>query len=43
MTEAGVLNDPYVDEVYGLHLTTQTPAGQVSMRPGPSMASADFF
>jgi amidohydrolase len=43
MLEAGVLNDPYVDEVYGLHLTTQTPAGQVSMRPGPSMASADFF
>jgi amidohydrolase len=43
MIEAGVLNDPYVDEVYGLHLTTQTPAGQVSVRPGPSMASADFF
>ena len=43
MIEAGVLDDPYVEEVYGLHLTTQAPAGQVGVRPGPSMASADFF
>lgn len=43
MIEAGVLNNPYVEEVYGLHLTTQTPAGYVTVRPGPSMASADFF
>ncbi len=43
MIEAGVLDQPRVDEVYGLHLTTQTPVGHVSLRPGPSMASADFF
>lgn len=43
MIEAGVLDDPHVDEVYGLHLTTQSPAGHVTVRPGPSMASADFF
>jgi amidohydrolase len=43
MIAAGVLNDPYVEEVYGLHLTTQTPAGYVTVRPGPAMASADFF
>src|SRR5262245_22994803 len=43
MIEAGVLDRPHVDEVYGLHLTTQTPVGHVGLRPGPSMASADFF
>src|SRR5205085_9583876 len=29
MIEAGVLDDPRVDEVYGLHLTTQMTAGHV--------------
>jgi amidohydrolase len=43
MIEAGVLDRPHVDEVYGLHLTTQTQVGHVGVRPGPSMASADFF
>src|SRR5437763_4563846 len=43
MIAAGALDDPRVDEVYGLHLTTQTPVGQVGIVPGPSMASADFF
>ncbi len=43
MIEAGVLDDPHVDEVYGLHLMAEAPAGQVVVRPGPSMASADFF
>lgn len=43
MIEAGVLDNPRVEEVYGLHLTTQTPVGHVAVRPGPSMASADFF
>jgi amidohydrolase len=43
MIEAGVLDNPRVDAVYGLHLTTQSAVGQVGVRPGPSMASADFF
>jgi amidohydrolase len=43
MIDAGVLNHPRVEEVYGLHLTTQTPVGHVSIRPGPAMASADFY
>jgi amidohydrolase len=32
-----------VDTILGLHLTTMYPAGHVAVRPGPSMASADFF
>ena len=43
MIDAGALDDPRVAEVYGLHLTTQAPVGRVTVRPGPAMASADFF
>ena len=43
MIEAGVLEDPRVDEVYGLHFTTTLPAGGVQARPGPSLASCDYF
>ena len=43
MLAAGALDDPRVEEVYGLHLTTQTAIGQVGAVPGPAMASADFF
>src|SRR5262247_522475 len=43
MIAAGVLDEPHVEEVYGLHLTTLTPAGHVQVRPGPSMASCDAF
>jgi amidohydrolase len=43
MIAAGVLDEPRVEEIYGLHLTTQTAVGQVGAVPGPAMASADFF
>ena len=43
MIQAGVLDQPRVEEVYGLHLTTQMPSGQVMVRSGPNMASADAF
>jgi amidohydrolase len=43
MIEAGVLDHPRVDEIYGLHLTTQDRAGSVNVRRGPTMASGDGF
>jgi amidohydrolase len=43
MIEAGVLENPRVDEVYGLHLTTQIAVGKAMVRPGPNMASGDGF
>jgi len=43
MIEAGVLDNPHVEQIYGLHLTTTAPAGYVTARPGPAMASADIF
>ena len=43
MIEAGVLDNPRVDEIYGLHLTTQDATGSVNVRRGPTMASGDGF
>ncbi len=43
MIKAGALENPHVEAVLGLHLTTLQPAGHVAVRPGPSLASADFF
>jgi amidohydrolase len=43
MIEAGVLDNPRVDEIYGLHFISTLPAGRVQARPGPSLASCDYF
>ena len=43
MIEAGVLDNPRVDEIYGLHFTSALAAGHVQARPGPSLASCDYF
>jgi amidohydrolase len=43
MIDAGVLDHPRVDEIYGLHLTTQDKTGTVNVRRGPTMASGDGF
>src|SRR5918996_2869060 len=43
MIEAGVLEKPRGDEIYGLHPTTQDKAGTVNVRRGPTMASGDGF
>lgn len=42
MIEDGVMDDPKVDAVFGLHLTS-TPAGTVGVRSGPSASAADTF
>src|SRR5262249_33386532 len=41
--EAGGVENARVDEVYGLHLTTQDKTGTVNVRRGPTMASGDGF
>jgi len=43
MIEAGVMENPHVDSVLGLHLINQFPTGQVVVRPGPNFAAADFL
>ncbi len=41
MIEDGLLDDPHVDRVYGIHLTSLYPVGQVLVKAGPVMASSD--
>jgi amidohydrolase len=43
MIEAGVLENPRVDAVFGLHLAQELPAGTVAAKSGPVMAAADMF
>ena len=43
MIEQGVLENPKVDYAFGMHIDQGSPVGQISLRPGPSMAAADRF
>jgi amidohydrolase len=41
MIEQGVLQQPQVDAIFGLHLAASLPVGSVGYRSGPLMAGAD--
>jgi amidohydrolase len=43
MIEAGVLEDPKVDAVMGIHVWTPVPAGQIAITAGPVMGGLDVF
>ncbi len=43
MIEAGVLTNPDVDAMIGLHLWNNLPLGTVGVRSGPLMAASEFF
>jgi carboxypeptidase Ss1 len=43
MIEAGVMKNPKVDYVFGLHILTNFPAGVFALRGGPLMAAPDTF
>jgi amidohydrolase len=43
MIDDGVLDDPAPDIAFGLHVWSQTPAGQAVVKAGPLWASADRF
>ncbi len=43
MIQAGVLTNPKVDAIIGLHLWNVLPVGTVGVRSGPFMAAAEFF
>jgi amidohydrolase len=43
MVKEGVLDNPKVDVVFGLHINAQTPVGQVKYREGGMMAASDWF
>ena len=41
MVQEGVMTNPNVDAVFGLHINSKTPVNQIGYRPGGTMASAD--
>jgi len=44
MIRAGVLENPHVDAVFGLHVSSQLESGKIGLRPaGPGCAAADRF
>ena len=43
MIAAGVLKDPPVDAIFGVHVYANIPTGQVSWISGPMMAAADSY
>ncbi len=43
MIDAGVLTNPEVDAMVGLHLWNNLPLGTLGVRSGPMMAATEFF
>ena len=43
MIKEGVLENPKVDVIFGLHINAQTEIGKIKYRPGGTMASSDWF
>lgn len=43
MVQEGVMRDPKVDAVFGLHVFANVTSGQLTYRSGPFMAAADSF
>lgn len=43
MVKQGVLENPKVDAVFGLHVHAQTPVGQIKYREEGMMAASDWF
>ncbi len=43
MVKEGVMTDPKVEAVFGLHINSQTEIGTIKYKSGASMASSDWF
>jgi amidohydrolase len=43
MIKEGALDNPKVEAIFGLHINSQTPIGQITYKPGATMASSDWF
>ncbi len=43
MIRAGLLESPKVEQVYGLHIWSETPVGRVMVQAGPIFAAATHF
>jgi amidohydrolase len=43
MVKEGVLENPKVDVIFGLHISSDTPLGRLTFRPGGLLAASDRF
>ena len=43
MVKEGVMDNPKVDVVFGMHIESWIPAGDIQYKPGAFMASSDWF
>lgn len=43
MIKEGVMDNPKVDVIFGLHINSQTPVGVIKYKPGSVMAASDWF
>lgn len=43
MIKEGVMNEPPIEAVFGLHLANETPVGKILVGSGPVMAAADGY
>ncbi|WP_236059843.1 amidohydrolase [Chitinophaga rhizophila] len=43
MIKEGVMDNPKVDAIFGMHINSQTPVGTVKFKSGAEMASSDWF
>ena len=43
MVKEGVMDDPKVDVIFGLHINSKTEIGRIEYKPGAFMASSDWF
>lgn len=43
MIKDGVLDNPKVEAIFGLHINSQTPIGTITYKSGATMASSDWF
>ncbi|MBX2921203.1 MAG: amidohydrolase [Chitinophagaceae bacterium] len=43
MIKEGVMDNPKVEAIFGLHINAQTPVGEIKYKPGAEMAASDWF
>lgn len=43
MVKEGVLDNPKIDAIFGVHVNSQTEVGTIKYKPGAIMASSDWF
>lgn len=43
MIKEGVMDNPKIDAIFGIHINSQTEIGKIRYKPGATMAASDWF